>query len=102
MPRFLLKMDISQTAKLLYALLLDRTTLIQHFGNLRYGIDNECPALIVLPAVPLVGLEVVRLRGFGLYFHAPVILLFSAVLSAQPAPCLASGEDRSCPFSGPA
>ena len=27
--------------------------LIQHFGNLRYGIDNECPALIVLPAVPL-------------------------------------------------
>ena len=26
-PRFLLKMDISQTAKLLYALLLDRTTL---------------------------------------------------------------------------
>ena len=26
-PRFLLKMEISQTAKLLYALLLDRSTL---------------------------------------------------------------------------
>ena len=31
-PRFLLKMDISQTAKLLYALLLDRTTLSQKNG----------------------------------------------------------------------
>ena len=31
-PRFLLKMDISQTAKLLYALLLDRTTLSQRNG----------------------------------------------------------------------
>ena len=31
-PRFLLKMDISQTAKLLYALLLDRTTLSQRDG----------------------------------------------------------------------
>ncbi len=27
-PRFLLKMEISQTAKLLYALLLDRSTLL--------------------------------------------------------------------------
>lgn len=31
-PRFLLKMDLSQTAKLLYALLLDRTTLSQKNG----------------------------------------------------------------------
>ena len=31
-PRFLLKMDMSQTAKLLYALLLDRTTLSQKNG----------------------------------------------------------------------
>ena len=31
-PRFLLKMDITQTAKLLYALLLDRTTLSQRNG----------------------------------------------------------------------
>ena len=28
-PRFLFKMEISQTAKLLYALLLDRSTLSQ-------------------------------------------------------------------------
>lgn len=31
-PRFLLKMDIAQTARLLYALLLDRTTLSQRNG----------------------------------------------------------------------
>ena len=31
-PRFLLKMDISHTAKLLYALLLDRSTLSQKSG----------------------------------------------------------------------
>lgn len=31
-PRFLLKMDISHTAKLLYALLLDRSTLSQKNG----------------------------------------------------------------------
>ena len=31
-PRFLLKMEITQTAKLLYALLLDRTTLSQRNG----------------------------------------------------------------------
>lgn len=31
-PRFLLKMEITQTAKLLYALLLDRTTLFQKNG----------------------------------------------------------------------
>ena len=31
-PRFLLKMEISQTAKLLYALLLDRSTLSQKNG----------------------------------------------------------------------
>ena len=35
-PRFLLKMDISQTAKLLYALLLDRTTLSQRNGVARF------------------------------------------------------------------
>ena len=31
-PRFLLKMDLSQTAKLLYALLLDRSALSQKNG----------------------------------------------------------------------
>ena len=31
-PRFMLKMDVSQTAKLLYALLLDRSTLSQKNG----------------------------------------------------------------------
>ena len=42
-PRFLLKMDISQTAKLLYSLLLDRSTLSQKNG----WQDNEGRIFIV-------------------------------------------------------
>ena len=44
-PRFLLKMDLSQTAKLLYALLLDRTTLSQKNGCQ----DGEGRTFIVYP-----------------------------------------------------
>ncbi len=44
-PRFLLKMDISQTAKLLYALLLDRTTLSQK----NQWEDDEGRIYIVYP-----------------------------------------------------
>ena len=44
-PRFLLKMDISQTAKLLYSLLLDRSTLSQKNG----WQDNEGRIFIVYP-----------------------------------------------------
>ena len=44
-PRFLLKMDISQSAKLLYALLLDRTTLSQRNG----WQDGEGRTFIVYP-----------------------------------------------------
>lgn len=44
-PRFLLKMDISQTAKLLYALLLDRTTLSQK----NKWEDSEGRVYIVYP-----------------------------------------------------
>ena len=44
-PRFLLKMDLSQTAKLLYALLLDRTTLSQKNG----WQDSEGRTYIVYP-----------------------------------------------------
>ena len=44
-PRFLLKMDISQTAKVLYALLLDRSTL-----SLKNGWqDSEGRTYIVYP-----------------------------------------------------
>ena len=45
-PRFLLKMEISQTAKLLYALLLDRSTLSQKNG----WQDGEGRIFIVYPA----------------------------------------------------
>ena len=44
-PRFLLKMDISQTAKLLYALLLDRCTLSQKNG----WQDGDGRTFIVYP-----------------------------------------------------
>ena len=44
-PRFLLKMDISQTAKLLYSLLLDRSTLSQKNG----WQDSEGRTYIVYP-----------------------------------------------------
>ena len=48
-PRFLLKMDISQTAKLLYALLLDRTTLSQRNG----WQDGEGRTFIVYPVAEI-------------------------------------------------
>ena len=44
-PRFLLKMDISHTAKLLYVLLLDRSTLSQKNG----WQDSEGRIYIVYP-----------------------------------------------------
>ena len=44
-PRFLLKMDLSQTAKLLYSLLLDRSELSQKNG----WQDNEGRTYIVYP-----------------------------------------------------
>ena len=48
-PRFLLKMDLSQTAKLLYALLLDRSTLSQKNG----WQDNEGRIYIVYPVTEI-------------------------------------------------
>ena len=48
-PRFLLKMDISHTAKLLYALLLDRTTLSQKNG----WQDGEGRTFIVYPVAEI-------------------------------------------------
>ena len=45
LPRFLLKMDLSQTAKLLYSLLLDRSELSQKNG----WQDNEGRTYIVYP-----------------------------------------------------
>ena len=48
-PRFLLKMDISQTAKLLYALLLDRTTLSQKNG----WQDDKGRTFIVYPVAEI-------------------------------------------------
>ena len=44
-PRFILKMDLSHTARLLYALLLDRSTLSQKNG----WTDSEGRVYIVYP-----------------------------------------------------
>ena len=44
-PRFLLKMEISQTAKLLYSLLLDRSTLSQK----NKWLDDEGRIYGILP-----------------------------------------------------
>ena len=44
-PRFLLKMEISQTAKLLYSLLLDRSTLSQK----NKWLDDEGRIYIIYP-----------------------------------------------------
>ena len=44
-PYFLLKMDLSYTARLLYALLLDRSTLSQKNG----WLDSEGRTYIVYP-----------------------------------------------------
>ena len=59
-PRFLLKMEISQTAKLLYALLLDRSTLSQKNG----WQDGEGRIFIVYPRCGDSGNA-----GQGLYRH---------------------------------
>ena len=48
-PRFLLKMEISYTAKLLYALLLDRSTLSQKNG----WTDDEGRVYIVYPIMEI-------------------------------------------------
>ena len=48
-PRFLLKMDMSQTAKLLYSLLLDRSTLSQKNG----WTDDEGRVYIVYPVTEI-------------------------------------------------
>lgn len=49
-PRFLLKMDVSHTARLLYALLLDRSTLSQKNG----WQDSEGRTYIVYPIAEIV------------------------------------------------
>ena len=48
-PRFLLKMELTQTAKLLYALLLDRSTLSQKNG----WQDEQGRVYIVYPITEL-------------------------------------------------
>ena len=49
LPRFLLKMDLSQTAKLLYSLLLDRSELSQKNG----WQDSEGRIYIVYPVTEI-------------------------------------------------
>lgn len=116
-PRFLLKMDISQTAKVLYALLLDRSTL-----SLKNGWqDSEGRTYIVYPITEIAeildkgctsvkgalneldtaGLLERERRGFSmpnrLYVKVPPVpqVQFSDPMTAG-MPTLISAENRPC------
>ena len=69
-PRFLLKMEISQTAKLLYSLLLDRSTLSQK----NKWLDDEGRIYIIYPIA-----EIAELASIGI-----VVM----VIASQFAMCL--------------
>ena len=69
-PRFLLKMDISQTAKLLYALLLDRTTLSQRNG----WQDNQGRTFIVYPIA-----EIAETETGGIFRSQPPVCEAAAI-----------------------
>ncbi len=59
-PRFLLKMEISQTAKLLYSLLLDRSTLSQK----NKWLDDEGRIYIIYPIA-----EIAEILDKGQHHH---------------------------------
>lgn len=112
-PRFLLKMDITQTAKLLYALLLDRTTLSQKNG----WQDESGRTYIIFPVTAIVdaldkspstikealneldraGLLERKRQGFStanrLYVKLPPVVQISGLMEAEN-PYLISPENR--------
>ena len=114
-PRFLLKMDLSQTAKLLYALLLDRSTLSQKNGwqdsegrtyivypisEITEMLDKGCTAIkAALNELDASGLLVRERRGFSapnrLYVKIPQIpvVQFSDHMTAGK-PTLTEPENR--------
>ena len=114
-PRFLLKMEISQTAKLLYALLLDRSTLSQKNGwqdgegrifivypvaEIAEMLDKGCTAIKgALKELDAAGLLERERRGFSapnrLYVKVPPVpvVRFSDQLMAGKA-TLISAENR--------
>lgn len=112
-PRFLLKMDISQTAKLLYALLLDRTTLSQRNGwqdgegrtfivypvaEIADMLDRGCTAIKnALNELDAAGLLERKRAGFSaanrLYVKMPPVVQISDHMTARK-PTLISPEKR--------
>lgn len=112
-PRFLLKMDITQTAKLLYALLLDRTTLSQKNG----WQDESGRTYIIFPVTAIAdaldkspstikealneldraGLLERRRQGFStanrLYVKLPPVVQISGLMEADN-PYLISPENQ--------
>lgn len=112
-PRFLLKMDMSQTAKLLYALLLDRTTLSQKNGwqdsegrtfivypvaEIAEMLDKGCTAVKnALNELDAAGLLERKRAGFSaanrLYVKVPPVVQFSDLMTAGK-PSLISPEKR--------
>ena len=112
-PRFLLKMDITQTAKLLYALLLDRTTLSQKNG----WQDEAGRTYIIFPVTAIIdaldkspstikealneldraGLLERKRQGFStanrLYVKLPPVVQISGLMESEN-PYLISPENR--------
>ena len=91
-PRFLLKMEISQTAKLLYSLLLDRSTLSQK----NKWLDDEGRIYIIYPIAEIAEKMCIRDRCITmLYASRPTRRALMASMSqisivgkARPFTCL--------------
>ena len=114
-PRFLLKMEITQTAKLLYALLLDRTTLSQKNGwQDEYGrtyiifpitaiadaLDKSTSTVKeALNELGRAGLLERRRQGFStanrLYVKLPPIVRISGLMESEN-PAVISPENQTC------
>ena len=93
-PRFLLKMEISQTAKLLYSLLLDRSTLSQK----NKWLDDEGRIYIIYPIAEIA--EILD-KGSTTIKGAPPERCMKARWNFPPPPGAASYSSGGFSASGP-
>ena len=97
-PRFLLKMEISQTAKLLYALLLDRSTLSQKNGwQDGEGSRNKCGVqdIVVINQGALKGFVGIHPNWSGINAESIRSLCLSAYLPEEVVELNKMAEMRS-------
>ena len=93
-PRFLFKMEISQTAKLLYALLLDRSTLSQK----NKWQDDEGNCLLLDDGVPCVCVQSISYSLMCRWFRVAVLPLDGELAAAL----LYRGSRKRCAVCGAA